>query len=101
MQMVVISETFGGFGLSQAALDRIKELGADASGYLGKDIPRDDPRLVKVVKEMGDAAGSVYANLVVVEVPDGVKWHIHDYDGYETLHEDHRSWSSDGEEECS
>jgi len=28
-----------------------------------------------------------------VEIPDDVKWHIHEYDGLEHVAEDHRTWS--------
>lgn len=100
MTRVVISERFGGFGLSPAASARLKELGADE---YARDLRRDDPRLLQVVDEFGPSeASGGYAKLVVVEIPDDVKWHVHEYDGFETLHEDHRSWGSDGvEENCS
>ena len=31
--------------------------------------------------------------LTIVDVPDEVKWHIHEYDGLEHVAEDHRTWS--------
>lgn len=93
MSKVVISERHGGFGLSTEAEVRMRELGWD--GKDERDIERDDPRLVQVVEEMGDAANSRYSNLKVIEIPDDVKWHVHEYDGFESLHEDHRSWGSD------
>ena len=60
------------------------------------DNSRDDrtnPLLVQVVEELGDAASGQCADLKVVEVPDGVKWVLDEYDGVETIHEEHRSWS--------
>lgn len=93
-QQIVINECFGGFGMSEAALEALR-----AGGWTGKsryDVERNDPRLVAVVKDLGKDASDRYSNLVVVEVPDDVKWHIHEYDGSETVHEDHRSWGSEG-----
>lgn len=98
MTSVVISERFGGFGLSEAGAARLRALGfEEATRYVAPD--RDDPRLVQVVRELGEQAGTSHANLVVIDIPDGIEWHIHEYDGYETLHETHRSWQSDGEEQ--
>jgi hypothetical protein len=57
-----------------------------------KDVPRDDPELVKVVEELGDAANGRFAQLEVVEIPADVDWFIDEYDGSESIHEKHRSW---------
>lgn len=94
-QSVVISERFGGFGLSQAATDWLAAHGFDGKAY---EIPRDHPLLVQVVEELGDAASDGYANLKVVTIPAGVAWHVEEYDGFEHVAEDHRTWSSSGEE---
>jgi hypothetical protein len=97
MTGIVISERYGGFGVSEAAFERLKELGVALDRiYAANDLPRDDTRLVQVVQELGEAAAGRYADLKIVEIPDGVSWHIHEYDGYESVHEDHRSWTSDG-----
>lgn len=53
---------------------------------------RDDPDLVKVVEELGDAAGGRFSQLEVVEIPDDVEFVIDEYDGLETIREKHRSW---------
>lgn len=99
MIKVVISERFGGFGLSPAAIHRIVELGTPMPDYAAESgIDRDNPHLVQAVGELGEAASCTYANLVVVEIPDDAKWYVHEYDGYETVYEHHRSWSSWGEE---
>ena len=57
------------------------------------DIPRDDPVLVEVVEHLGDAANGDYAELKVVEIPDGVDWYVEDYDVNEHFAERHRTWS--------
>jgi hypothetical protein len=94
MQRIVISETFGGFGVSDQASRHLRALGAEP----GREMARDDPRLVQVVDDLGDDASGRFAHLVVIEIPDDVKWHINEYDGFEILHEDHRSWTSAGAE---
>lgn len=57
-----------------------------------RDIPRDDPVLVQVVEELGDKASGRVSDLRIVEIPDDVKWGIHDYDGNEHVEEQHRTW---------
>lgn len=57
------------------------------------DIPRNDKDLVKVVELLGKKANGNHAELTIVEIPDDVKWHLDDYDGIESVHEDHQSWS--------
>ncbi len=32
------------------------------------------------------------SKLQIVSIPDGVSFYIDDYDGMESIHEDHRSW---------
>ena len=89
---VVINNCWGGFGLSDAALKRYNEL-ANADLLYPYDIERNDPILVQVVEEMGEDANGDYSELKIVEIPDDVSWHIHEYDGMESIHENHMSWS--------
>lgn len=56
------------------------------------DVNRTDPDLVAVVEEMGEDAGVFGSKLKVVDVPDDVRWYIHDNDGLESVHEEHRVW---------
>lgn len=63
------------------------------SMFSDHDIPRDDPDLVAVVEQMGDEANDTFAKLKVVEIPDGIEWHVSEYDGLEWIDEKHRSWS--------
>jgi hypothetical protein len=58
-----------------------------------REIARDDPALVQAVEELGAKANGRCAELKIVNVPDNVMWHIHEYDGLEHVAEDHRTWS--------
>lgn len=64
----------------------------NASTLSESDIDRDDPTLVQVVAELGNAANDDYAELEIVEIPDDVKWQIEEYDGKEWVAEVHRTW---------
>ena len=57
------------------------------------NIDRDDPLLIQVINELGEESNDKYSELKIVEIPDDIKWEIDDYDGVETIHEEHRSWS--------
>jgi hypothetical protein len=96
MQRIVINTCFGGFSLSDVALDLYK-------AYAGIDrdeswhdwaLERDDPILLQVIDQLGvrECSGHL-ADLKVVEVPDGVVWEIDEYDGREHVAECHRIWS--------
>jgi hypothetical protein len=61
--------------------------------YYYPEIPRDDPDLIAVVTEMGEAANGECAKLAIVEIPDGVEFQIEEYDGNEHIAEAHRTWS--------
>lgn len=107
---VVINRCYGGFGLSFEACKLIAERKGwtlatddyDREYFIPKpwidqrvdpyDLERNDPDLVAVVEELGEDANGYGAELKIVNVPEDIKWHIHDYDGMETIREDHRTW---------
>jgi hypothetical protein len=90
---VVINTCFGVFSLSEAAIQRFCELdGCSPTDFWPSMVERNDPNLVKVVQELGVDAETPCSELKIVEIPDGVKWHIHEYDGLEHVAEDHRVW---------
>jgi hypothetical protein len=94
LRTVVINDCYGGFGLSTRAINDYKTLaGITDPSFSEREIPRDDPYLVKIVKELGMGANGTHSNLKLVEIPGDVKWHIGDYDGAEWVAEDHRTWS--------
>lgn len=52
-----------------------------------RDLERNDINLVKAVEELNPK------NIKVIEIPDDVKWYIHETDtGSESIHEEHRIW---------
>ena len=91
---IVVNRCWGGFGLSEVAVEKylaLKGIKYDGHFYDG-DIPRDDIDLVVVVEALDSASWGGHSHLEVVEIPDDVKWQIHDYDGMETIQEKHREW---------
>lgn len=55
-------------------------------------IDRTDKDLIETVEELGEKASGYASYIHIVEIPDDVQYEITDYDGYETIHEKHRSW---------
>jgi hypothetical protein len=94
LQYIVINDCYGGFGLSDRAMLEYKKLaGINDPIFNDRDIPRDDPYLLKIVRELGMSANGSHSNLKIVEVPGDVKWIVQDYDGAEWVAEEHRTWS--------
>ena len=112
---IVINKHYGSFSLSEEAVllygdkkglniiairdEVIKDINhyylneeKEENSFCEWEIERTDPILVEVVEQLGDLADGYYCKLKVVEVPDNIKWYIHDYDGLESVHECHRSW---------
>lgn len=144
---LVINTCYGGFGLSEAAYEKLIEWGVPVRKYvdqergedgLYKEQPLNDgevifdreltppgtdsfndiyheykgksrfsarywdcwtrenrahPLIVRVVEELGEKADGECAKLKVVEIPDGIEYHIGEYDGIEHIAENHRTWS--------
>ena len=91
---VVINRCFGGFGLSDEAMQLYAaKKGIKLEGFYDWDISRNDPVLVEVVEHLGEAANDWATDLKVVEIPEDVDWYVEDYDGVEHIAERHRTWS--------
>lgn len=119
---VVINDCFGGFGLSSKAFEMFLErkniefekvpskypiagneydyfekgkVGVEDSYLSPYELinDRSDSDLIAVIEELGNEANGWAAELKIVEIPDDVKWHIHEYDGIEHVAENHRTWS--------
>lgn len=93
IRRIAICKQHGGFGLSELAEARYKELAGitDPSWYI-RDADRDDPYLIKVINELGEEANSRFCTLKIVEIPADVEWEIGEYDGLEWVAEKHRTW---------
>jgi len=100
---VVINCCYGGFKLSKEAQELYAQLKGIELGTYNKsycfyenlsvhDIPRNDPALIQVVEQMGEASWSMYSELKVIEIPNDVNWYIEEYDGQEWVAERHRTW---------
>jgi hypothetical protein len=110
---IVINKCYGGFGLSNEAVEEYLKLKGleytkkdsewsfmqgDKSYYVNgeyvsdRDFLRDDPVLIEVVEKLGDVAYGQFSELKIVEIPDDVKWQIEEYDGIEWIAEQHNTW---------
>jgi hypothetical protein len=113
---IVINACHGGFGLSRKAEiqyldqagiaytledreDRYSTLTngpyimVNGNHWHSREIARDDPALVTVVRDLGKNAAGQHAELKVVTIPADVAWQIDEYDGWEWVAEQHRTWS--------
>lgn len=74
--------------------DYAESVYSEDSYWYSSGIDRSDENLVAVVELLGSekSSGSC-AYLKVVEIPDDVSWRISEYDGNESVEEDHRSWN--------
>jgi len=119
---VAINRCFGGFGISDEAFENLLDrkgiafdkvepeegrsfIGASyyEAGHSGSDDhylsdyemtqDRADPDLIAVIEEMGNSSWGRHSELVILEIPDDVEWHISEYDGLEHVAENHRTWS--------
>ena len=41
---------------------------------------------------MKEKANGSCSSLTIIEIPDDIQYTIDEYDGMESVHEDHRSW---------
>lgn len=105
---VVINRRFGGFSISKEAAEFMAARGNEQakaeleenddfygygySKFFNDGYKRTDPDLVAAVEELGEKANGYSAKLKVVDIPDEIRWYIHDYDGMESIEEEHNSW---------
>ena len=64
----------------------------DENCWYSGGLVRNDPNLIKTVEALGKDANGWAADLEIVEIPDGVKWEIEEYDGKEWISEVHQTW---------
>jgi hypothetical protein len=83
---VVYNKSFGGFKLSDIAVELLIQRGLPRDPYCTK-IPRHHPELVAIVEILGEKANGDFSQLNVTEVTG--KYIIDEYDGQETIKEEH------------
>jgi len=83
MTKIVYNACFGGFGLSDKAVERYRELTGQVADRW--NINRADPALVQVVEELDDEANTRFSDLRIVDIPAGTKYRIDEYDGNESV----------------
>jgi len=96
MTKVVYNDCYGGFGLSNEAIDWLLERGSkyirlhEDSRFKRKGVwdegPRHDPLLVECVETLGKEASDQFAKLAIVEI-QGPLYRVDEYDGMEYIQE--------------
>ncbi len=85
MFKVVYNAKYGGYGLSDLAIEKIKQKlgGTFDENFRYGNVARHHPVLVAVVEELGEKANARFANLKIAVVEGRYK--IEEYDGWETV----------------
>jgi len=99
---VAINKCWGGFSVSEEVY---KELGIkwDDYGHLSNEdfgikddnynAYRSDKKLIAAIEKVGlEKASGELARIVIVNVPKDISWELDNYDGMESIHEQHRVW---------
>lgn len=86
---VIINECFGGFGLSKFGWDKLMEIKNDNT-LKSKDPNAEDFRydkdLIYLLETYGsNVIGGPYSHLKIVDIEEGTKFRIHEYDGVESI----------------
>lgn len=63
----------------------IKDMDNENWYFYDTDLERHDPLLVQVVEELGELANGFCSRLEIVEIEDGERYCIDEYDGAESL----------------
>lgn len=86
---VVINDCWGGFGLSEKALQWLRSHGITDEEALSNwdfgNIPRHDPLLIELVETLGEEANGRCANLRVVDISPSTRYRLNEYDGAESV----------------
>ena len=98
---IAVNKRYGGFGVSKDVFKLLNKEW-DGYGYLSNEdfnikddnyyAYRTNQDLIKAIEKAGNKASGELAEVVIIEIPDGIEYEINDYDGIETVHEIHRSW---------
>ena len=70
---VAFNGCYGGFSLSDKAVERLKELGVKYdSHYEYEDMPRHHPLLIQVIEELVEEASGDYSSILIHLIASGV-----------------------------
>jgi hypothetical protein len=88
---VAISEKHAGFRVSREGIRLYEQLSGQPfpdhqfiSAYQSQF--RTDPYLIRVIETLKDRASASGTELVIKQIPSDIDWHIHEYDGYESIY---------------
>lgn len=85
MQKIVINNCYGGFGLSDKALELIAQRKNTTDRISHWGLKRDDADLIAVIEELGTEAEGHCSELRIEEFDEGVEYTISEYDGSESV----------------
>jgi hypothetical protein len=106
MAKVAINCCYGGFSISEAAVQLAREISGnptwggvvlhceeespgnyDWGSYHLWETERTDPVLIQVIETLGDKANGAHSDLCIATVAPGRHYRIREYDGYESIEE--------------
>ena len=83
---VLINKCHGGFGVSKEFLNHLKTLKLIEEDGTKYSVERNNQLVIEEIIKFGiDKANSKYAELQIVEIPDGCNYSIGEYDGKEWI----------------
>ncbi len=105
MTKIAYNTCYGGFSLSEAAIERYAQLKgwtltwensdfsftghipriAENPNFYPRNISRADPVLIQVIEELGPKANGSFAQLAIRDLPSGNRYRIDEYDGSEQV----------------
>lgn len=82
---IMVNTCYGGFGLSEAAMDEYRKRCPGNENVDYYDIDRHDPVMVQILKQMGEAAFGAFSRIKLKKIPVQYLDHysISEYDGLE------------------
>jgi len=86
---VAINRNYGGFHLSDEAVEFLKKKGINDEeelyGLIYGEFKRNDPLLIETIESV-EHVNNIFSSIEIVEIPDeATDWVINEYDGSETV----------------
>ena len=82
---VMINECYGGFSVSNSAINEYRKRCPEKEAVCNYDVDRDDAVMIQIFKEMGERANGKHAQIKLQQIPARYARHysIGEYDGLE------------------